>query len=442
MSDQPDSPRPMGSTPIKNKGHNNLNNILIDSDTTPKSIARRFQSPAAAPTNPRKNLRSYKTKNAVNMDDTPDSTDDEYFAEPVDPNELKKMLKNKKKNTPKATGANKSKSETTNPIKGKSSGSIPSATASCSTSLQSATKSNDISTFNMISRLLNEQTDRLETQINESKDTVLNTMETKMDNILKESERRITAKLLAFEERTEEKFTAVGARLSILESAEQAPNSFNDRIAEFTRTINDQMDQITSRLDVNLNLIKENSTRINSIGPGNGICPNEERMMRCEGNIDNIGQENKNFSLIVSGLKPEYQNANGIVCFARDMLKVFMDQNEIADIIKLGLNRQGYTVTKVVFYSIGSRLRLYQARTSLRGNRAGVFVNEDLTKLREKLNYMARILFKGKQIAKNWTFLGRVYIKKTTEGNVVEITKKEDLAPYDTEGTLAAMGLM
>ena len=99
----------------------------------------------------------------------------------------------------------------------------------------------------------------------------------------------------------------------------------------------------------------------------------------CEGNIDNIGQENKNFSLIISGLRPEYQNANGVVRFARDLLKVFMDQNEIADIIKLGLNRQGYTVTKVIFYSIGSRLRLYQARTQLRGNQAGVFVNEDLT---------------------------------------------------------------
>ena len=442
MSDQPDSPRPMGSTPIKNKGHTNPNNILIDSDTTPKSIARRFQSPAAAPVNQRKNLRSQKARNAANMDDSLDSTDEEYFAEPVDPNELKKILKNKKKNTPKVSALNKSKSETANPAKGKSSGSIPSVTASCSTSIQSGTKSNDTSTFNMISRLLNEQTERLESQINESKDTVLNTMESKMDNILKESERRITSKLIAFEERTEEKFVAVGARLTILETGEHSPNSFNDRIAAFTKTINDQMDQITSRLDDNLRLIRENSARFNTIGPGNGVCPNEDRMNRCEGSIDNIGQENKNFSLIISGLRPEYQNANGIVSFARDLLKVFMDQNEIADIIKMGLNRQGYTVTKVVFYSVGSRLRLYQARTQLRGNRASVFVNEDLTKLREKLNYMARILFKGKQIAKNWTFLGRVYIKKTTESNVVEITKKEDLAPYDTEGTLAAMGLM
>ena len=153
MSGLPDSPQPMASTPVKTKGHSNTNNILIDSDTTPKSIARRF------PTNHRNNLSSQKSKQTVSMEDNLDSTDDEYFAEPVDPNELKKMYKNKKKNTPKTTGANKSKSDTANPPKGKSSSSFPSATASCSTSLQSATKSNDISTFNMISRLLNDQTE-------------------------------------------------------------------------------------------------------------------------------------------------------------------------------------------------------------------------------------------------------------------------------------------
>ena len=119
-----------------------------------------------------------------------------------------------------------------------------------------------------------------------------------------------------------------------------------------------------------------------------------------------------------------------------------MDANEVADIIKLGVNRQGLTVTKVVFYSVGSRLRLYQARTSLRGNRAGVYVNEDLTKHSERLNYMFRILFKSKDIWKNWTFLGRVYIKKTAESEVVEITNKENLLPYDTKGTLTEMGLM
>ena len=58
-------------------------------------------------------------------------------------------------------------------------------------------------------------------------------------------------------------------------------------------------------------------------------------------------------------------------------------------------------------------------------------MNEGLTKDREKLCYMTRLLYKGSCIAKNWTFLGKVYIKKIVEGEVVEITKKEELAPYE-----------
>ena len=55
---------------------------------------------------------------------------------------------------------------------------------------------------------------------------------------------------------------------------------------------------------------------------------------------------------------------------------------------------------------------------------------------------MTRLLFKEKSIAKNWTFLGRIYIKKATEGDVIEIEKKEDLVDYDIKGTLREMKLL
>ena len=68
-------------------------------------------------------------------------------------------------------------------------------------------------------------------------------------------------------------------------------------------------------------------------------------------------------------------------------------------------------------------------------------MNEDLTKERELLNYMARLLFKNGSIAKNWTFLGRVYLKKTLEGEVKEITCKEELKQYDDKEVLMKMKL-
>ena len=76
----------------------------------------------------------------------------------------------------------------------------------------------------------------------------------------------------------------------------------------------------------------------------------------------------------------------------------------------------------------------------MRGQAPGIFLNEDLTKFREKLNFMCRILFREKCISKNWTFLGKVYLKHTNEGEV-EITKREDLKKYDTNKKLEEMGL-
>ena len=225
----------------------------------------------------------------------------EYFAEPADPNELKKLLKHKKKSNSRTSVTSGSKSDSDN-TRGKAKNSDSNTPASSTHSLLLPSKASDTDTFNMISRLLNDQTERLESQINDSKEAVLSTIEIKMDNILKESERRITAKLLDFEDRIEEKFAAVGARIQILETTEFNPEGINVKFTEFTRIINNQMDELTNRMDTNLKLIRENSERINSIPRSNGTCPNEGRMTRCEGNIDNVGQENKNFSLILTGL--------------------------------------------------------------------------------------------------------------------------------------------
>ena len=64
---------------------------------------------------------------------------------------------------------------------------------------------------------------------------------------------------------------------------------------------------------------------------------------------------------------------------------------------------------------------IYQARTALTGQTTGIYMNEDLTKARERLCYMTRLLFKDKAIAKNWTM----------ESEAIEVTKKEDLIKYD-----------
>ena len=165
-------------------------------------------------------------------------------------------------------------------------------------------------------------------------------------------------------------------------------------------------------------------------------------MTKVEGGLDNVGQEHRNFSLIITGLHPEFQNANGVIGFAREVLGVYIDPFELSEVMRLGVTKKGLTITKVIFFSVGSRIRVYQARVAMRGNSKGIFINEDLTKGRERLCYMTRVLYNEKAIAKNWTFLGKVFLKKTAEAEVVEINKKEDLVAYDINGTLRKMDLL
>ena len=48
------------------------------------------------------------------------------------------------------------------------------------------------------------------------------------------------------------------------------------------------MDQITSRLEANLRLTKVNADKINNLLAASGSCPNEERVTKVEGNLDQV----------------------------------------------------------------------------------------------------------------------------------------------------------
>ena len=186
--------------------------------------------------------------------------------------------------------------------------------------------------------------------------------------------------------------------------------------------------------------MKENTDRINSTPAITGGCPNEGRLAKVEINCHQNGQDFTNFSLIFPGIHPNFQN--GLISFVREILGVMIDPNEVSEILRLCVNRKGMTVTKAVFFSVSTKLRIYQARTALRGQSQGIFNNENLTEIRERLNYTACLLFKDKTIAKNWSFLGKIYIKHTLEGEVIELTKKKDLKKYDTNGILNKGGLL
>ena len=77
----------------------------------------------------------------------------------------------------------------------------------------------------------------------------------------------------------------------------------------------------------------------------------------------------------------------------------------------------------------------------MRGEIKPIWLNEDLIKPREALNFHARQLYRQKQLLSNWTYGGEIYVK-TAEGsepikvnNLSELREAAGLPPSHTFDT-------
>ena len=66
----------------------------------------------------------------------------------------------------------------------------------------------------------------------------------------------------------------------------------------------------------------------------------------------------------------------------------------------------------------------------MKGTANQIWLNEDLTKRREWLDYIALQLFKNKHIDKNWTFLGDIFIKKLQPSSRTKLTQRRILGHF------------
>ena len=78
--------------------------------------------------------------------------------------------------------------------------------------------------------------------------------------------------------------------------------------------------------------------------------------------------------------------------------------------VSIGHSRQGQTLAKATFFSVDLRVKVYKARATMKGTHNQTSLNEDLTKRREWLDFVVRLLFKGKYIKKNCTLPGATYL--------------------------------
>ena len=114
-----------------------------------------------------------------------------------------------------------------------------------------------------------------------------------------------------------------------------------------------------------------------------------ERITRLKDTLDRLQQDQRNKNMIIAGLRSQQQNVEDVTNLFQNLLKEPLYERDIESARNLGKNKQGLTLTKVVFRSLETRLKVYKARVNLKDRKERIFFNEDLTKRRERISYIA-----------------------------------------------------
>ena len=152
--------------------------------------------------------------------------------------------------------------------------------------------------------------------------------------------------------------------------------------------------------------------------------------------LDEVDQRRRNYSLLINGLYQQHQTREGVLNFAREVLKINNQPIEIDEVANMGLNKAQQTSTRVTFTSLTSRMRYFKARGNLKGSGLTVWINEDLSKAREILAHNVRLKLKGNGIYKTWTNMGLIYAKTSEEGTPVRIASDRDIEELINSGSL------
>ena len=134
----------------------------------------------------------------------------------------------------------------------------------------------------------------------------------------------------------------------------------------------------------------------------------------------------KMLNLLVVGLHSTRATVDGVHQLFTSRMGCELTEEDIASVQFLGNNRSNQPMTIVRFNSLSARQRVYKRRIALKGAN-GIWLNEDLSSLAEKLHFMARQLYRAGTIAGNWTFNGQVYIKLSIDGRAIQILSQDDL---------------
>lgn len=206
---------------------------------------------------------------------------------------------------------------------------------------------------------------------------------------------------------------------------EQLPDMANDIVSKVITGLNERISRLETeneRLDKDIkSLRKENKTLKTT------VCKLEKA-------VDAGEQYSRRNSLRMSGVEESNtENTDTIVLDVARAIGSEVDINEIDRSHRVGKPKVGKNRDIIIkFATYRARQKLYSHRTALKDSGyAGIFLNEDLTKPRMNLLYLARVKVRGRYLKGCWSSDGTILVKDN--GDVIHrITAESDLDDFIT----------
>ena len=206
---------------------------------------------------------------------------------------------------------------------------------------------------------------------------------------------------------------------------EQLPDMANDIVSKVITGLNERIVKLETendRLDKDIKSLKKENKSLKTT------------VAKLEKAVDAGEQYSRRNSLRMSGVEESNtENTDTIVLDVARAIGSEIDINEIDRSHRVGKPKAGKNRDIIIkFSTYRARQKLYARRTALKDSGCtGVYLNEDLTKPRMNLLYLARVKVRGRFLKGCWSSDGTILVKDNGD-EIHRITAETDLDDFTT----------
>lgn len=199
-------------------------------------------------------------------------------------------------------------------------------------------------------------------------------------------------------------------------------------LPEVKSAVKEAVKEATAPLQTQINDLKTENSNLKT-----KVVELEKKVATNEANIDSLEQYSRRNTLRISGIPEDATESTDVkVLELAGELNVNLFSHDIDRSHRVGKPSPTKTRDIIVKFSrYNARRMLYEVRKDLRHveNRDSVFINEDLTKIRSKLLYDARIFVRAKYLSAAYSSDGRIFVRDNNNGRRI-INSDDDLLEF------------